>query len=732
MIIFKRHTLISVILILSAYCFYGNVTLPDSVYTKIKSLDADTNKVNYLNSLVFEYNYSNGEEALHLADKSIKLSKEIDFKKGIAKAYNLKGIIFRNYGMLDTSESYCRRSLIISEENNYLNCCASASNNIGSVYYYKGDFSEALSWYKKAASHYSKIGKPHYEAVILNNIGLVYNEISDYPMALEYYFKALKIQEEQGYKEGEGMALNSIGMVYSDQQEFEKALLYYRKSLNIRSEINDYFGIAQLWNNMANVYLQQNKFDSAFVCYEKALEIFRDKNDMQNGSISLQGTAIIYQHKKQYNKAIQTLEKALNYSILYGNHDNTASNYFSLGHLYFELNQYDKSLDYLKKSIELSLKTGNLNSTAEAYLSMSKVYERMGDFKIALNYYQQFFALHDSIFSESSAQRIADAEIRFQTEKKDAQLELLSRENELRSSQLKNTRLFRNSLIIIAILILAITIILYVRYRVNKKYNTILNDKNKSLEKSKDQIEQQKIEIEQQSEQLMELDKAKSKFFANISHEFRTPLMLIKGPLDDLLNNQHLDDGEISNLNIAKRNIQKLDNLISQLLDISKLDSGKLKLRASKSDIVTFIRRIVDTFASAGKKIDFSIKTINKIPLIYFDDDKMEKILNNLLSNAYKFVDENGKIDIIITGSANNENASTGSFINISVKDNGPGINPESLQKIFDRYYQSDEAIKYSYEGTGIGLSLTKELVELHGGQIYVKSKTRRRFRIYF
>ncbi len=221
-----------------------------------------------------------------------------------------------------------------------------------------------------------------------------------------------------------------------------------------------------------------------------------------------------------------------------------------------------------------------------------------------------------------------------------------------------------------------------------------------------------------EADKLKELDKMKTDFFANISHEFRTPLSLIKGPVEqELRENKSPITGR--RMKMALRNINRLFFLIKQLLDLSALESNKMQLRASESDIISFSNGIIMGFASWAERKNIALKIFSKQAHlhVYFDKDQMEKILNNLLSNAIKFTNEGGTIEVTI-GLSDDEKS-----VEIIVKDTGIGIPADKLENVFNRFYQVDSSATREHEGTGIGLALVKELVELHGGEIKVESK---------
>ncbi len=231
-----------------------------------------------------------------------------------------------------------------------------------------------------------------------------------------------------------------------------------------------------------------------------------------------------------------------------------------------------------------------------------------------------------------------------------------------------------------------------------------------------------------EAQKLQEVDKLKSRFFANISHEFRTPLTLIIGPLGKLLTETRKENLK-AQYKMILRNAQQLLRLIGQLLDLSKLEAGGMSLMAKNLDIVPLLKGIVMAFMSLAERKQISLKfhAEQDSILAYVDQDKIEKIMSNLLSNAFKFTPEGGDISVTVTAVEADSNekrqSPAGYWIEITVIDSGPGIPHEHLGKIFDRFFQIDDSFIREQQGSGIGLALIKELVELHHGKISVNSK---------
>ena len=249
--------------------------------------------------------------------------------------------------------------------------------------------------------------------------------------------------------------------------------------------------------------------------------------------------------------------------------------------------------------------------------------------------------------------------------------------------------------------------------------NARLRANEEHLEAQNALLQQQKTQIEAQAEQLRTLDAVKARFFANISHEFRTPLTLLLGPIQDALkagNPERLGE----HLPLMQRNAERLLSLIGQLLDLSKLEAGGMHLRAREVDLVPWLRQFVTAFASRAEQQGLTLvfdPELQSLPC-YVDADKLEKVVLNLLSNAFKFIARGGKVRVRLA----QRRADTGAWAEIAVQDTGQGIPPQELPRIFDRFHQVEGSATRPHEGTGIGLALARELVELHHGTITVES----------
>ncbi|MGA9294653.1 MAG: two-component regulator propeller domain-containing protein [Ignavibacteriaceae bacterium] len=232
-------------------------------------------------------------------------------------------------------------------------------------------------------------------------------------------------------------------------------------------------------------------------------------------------------------------------------------------------------------------------------------------------------------------------------------------------------------------------------------------------------------------EKMYELDQMKSQFFTNISHEFHSPMTLILGPLEKLINSFTIEDKIKNSLVLVLRNAKRLQRMTNQLKDLNKLETGDLRLSLSKGDIIGFINEIIHSFHDYAKDhcIDLNFSSDEEQYTAWFDPDKLDKIIYNLLSNAFKFTPDEGRIFVaisIINSRGNpesvNEKDKPSKYIKICVEDSGIGIPKDKIEHIFKRYYHTEDYKGLHYEGSGVGLAFVYELIKLYKGDITVKS----------
>jgi len=264
-----------------------------------------------------------------------------------------------------------------------------------------------------------------------------------------------------------------------------------------------------------------------------------------------------------------------------------------------------------------------------------------------------------------------------------------------------------------------VCLLFYIRHKGILKLKREFKTRQDKLE-SERKIAQEREE----ATRMHELDLMKIKFFTNVSHEFRTPLSLIISPIDNLIKSND-DPGQRHHLMMIKRNGKRLLNLVNQLLDFRKMEFKELKLSLSKGDIIQFIKEVSSSFTDIADQnhVDYLIESDIDSLTIKFDRDKIERVLFNLLSNAFKFTASGGNVSVFISFMEGNTAGNEKQFLEIKVIDTGIGIPKEKHDKVFERFFQDNLPESLLNQGSGIGLAITREFVKMHGGEITIESE---------
>lgn len=276
-------------------------------------------------------------------------------------------------------------------------------------------------------------------------------------------------------------------------------------------------------------------------------------------------------------------------------------------------------------------------------------------------------------------------------------------------------KIFNNQQILLNVLVISLVLAIVFAgvafYSLNENWKS-----NKRLESKNQEIQQQQNQLLEMSAETKRASEAKFNFFTNISHEFRTPLTLILVPLEELVADTKLPLTVKQHLRLINKNVIRLLRMVNQLIDFRKIEYDKMKIRASENDLIAFTTEILDSFKNIASKrnIDMRLNSTEKKPMVWFDVNMFDKVLFNLLSNAFKFTNDNGRILITIQKDEEKKE------IEIKVEDNGVGMTEESVLHAFELFYQGES---YQSKGSGLGLSLSKEIIQLHKGVIDVSSK---------
>lgn len=634
-------------------------------------------------------------ESLIEFDKALTIFNQLKDENAIAKCLIGKGIAYTYIGKYDESRAALTQALNLNIENDIEAGIALAYHELGYLEYSLRNLSESIKYYIKSITICEDIDDKQLLSDNYFRIGIAYYSDKDESKALKNYTNSRAIKEEIGDMIGLARVNISLGIFHEEKGNFQTALDYYQQSLKANSSYGDSRINSVIYNNIGILYEDWSKLDSAVVYHEKALDIRKQLKNERGIAQSFMNIGEAYKLKKNPQEALRYYNSALETSNAASSKPMFAHINDKIGQMYLDLNDLDNAETYLNTARQSWSDDNNYFSLGRSYKNLSALSEKQGDYKKSLDYYKQYKTVQDSLARTRKNRELAEVQAKYDTARQEKEIDELQQEN-------KSRRLWQNIYAVGGLLALILTVITFQFFRFRSK-------RNKELLAIK----------ENQRQQLEEVNQLKTRFFNNISHEFRTPLTLILGPLQKL--KETVDSGSRETVDIIERNGKRLLKLINQLLDISKIEDGKVALKTSHIDVVPLLKGWTNAFNSLAeiKNVKLSFKSNKDAHYLYVDQEKLEKIFNNLLSNAIKHTQKKGNVVINIDETLKGDK----NQLSIEVSDTGSGIPQEELSDIFNRFYQASNSNTQDAVGTGIGLALVKELTELHKGAVEVESE---------
>ncbi|MFO8067218.1 MAG: tetratricopeptide repeat-containing sensor histidine kinase, partial [Bacteroidales bacterium] len=654
------------------------------------------------------------DSAIFYLNEAISVSKEINDRRAYASATRTLGTAYWYKNDINTAIEHYKKSLQIFEELEDKQQIATTVANLGTAYHVLSDFSKSIDYYQQALEMIDHEKYPDEASAYYNDIGTIYKEWGNRTKALEYFMTALEINSRINNKRYKSANLENIGSIYFEESNYDMALYYFNEAFEIEKEIDNIYGMAQSYVTLSSIHMKLSNIDSCFYYLRNALKCYNHVDDKLGLANTYNKFGEVYLINKNYKRSLNHFNMAAEIFEEIGNEKGLAEAYAGTGNSYYLLGNYEKAEKYYMQSVDIALKGNIVYVLMNNYKKLAKISEATNNSKKEADFLKQYINIKDTIYQQEKQKQVSELLERFDSERKENEIVLLNQQNEINQNRLFRQRVITTAVVVLLILTALGVFLLFTRYKQKKRVNLLLQNKNKEIEEKQIKIEAQNLKLENQAEKLKELDEMKSRFFTNVSHEFRTPLTLILGPVEQLIEKIENPNAKASLFSV-KYNAQKLLGLINQLLNISKIEKGMVKMRLSKGNICEHVVFITEMFSSQINEKGLSLEVIcNDKPLIGdFDKEKIEHICLNLLSNAIKNTDE-GKITVSIMKSEE-----TG-WVRIRVSDTGKGIEKKKIPFVFDRFYMADETEK---AGSGIGLAFTHELIKIYKGNVFVDSE---------
>jgi serine phosphatase RsbU (regulator of sigma subunit) len=450
----------------------------------------DTARVNTLVLLCKSYSsdFNNKSRIREYAPKLLMLSQKLNFKKGIAYGYVNLGIADMEKNELNQAITCFYKALEIFKEINDRVGIAMALHRIGLVKNYQGKYPEAIQYMAKAGKIREETGDQIGAGNSYNNIGNTYANLGNYVEALNFFFRSLKLREKTKDSLGISVSYSNIGNILTEQGKLEASLNYHEKALKMVEGKGDGKLEAVIYGNIANIYTTQKKYQKALVYNLKSMKIAEEMQypeGVTTGCINI-GSTYNDQHKP--NEALTYYLRALSSSVEMDDKESMIESYNGAGNCYEQKGDYSEALNYYTKALtiskELDFKTGIL----DAYRNLASMNEKLGNFETALTYNKMYSGLKDKLLNEKSLKQTTELNTRYETDKKEKEILLLTKDQQLKERSLKEQRLVRIGLIIGLGLLLILSFLLFNRYRFKQKANLV-------LEKQKQEIHLKNIQI---------------------------------------------------------------------------------------------------------------------------------------------------------------------------------------------------------------------------------------------
>jgi len=488
---FSRFILLSCFLFSCTQFSVAQNRVLDSLQALIKSNPAnDTLKANLFNQIsrAYLYDFNNLEKMKQYASQAIQLSQKTNHKKGLAYGYIYYGIYYYNQGNYPYALSYYTKCLKLLEELNDIKGLGSVYINLGSVYGSQGDFKKALTFMLKGAQFKETAKDERGTSAAYNNIGNMYSDQGKYPEALNYHMKSLRIKEHMNDRVGISMAYNNIGLIFQLQGKIDEAIAYQFKSLKIKEELNDKLGVSVAYSNIATYYVEKKKYKESLDYNFKSLKLKQELGDKPGEGLCYSTIGTVYAAQKKTKEALNYQLKALKIMEDIGDIKSVITTCNVIGVTYEEAHVYEQALLYYEKALEKAKNIDYREGIKEAYRNLATTYASLNNYKKAFECNNLYYQEKDSLLNKDVLKQVTEINTKYQTEKKEQEIQLLTKDQQLKDKTLREQRVVRIGLFVGLGLLVILSFTLYNRYRFKQKANNL-------LEKQKKEIEEQNILI---------------------------------------------------------------------------------------------------------------------------------------------------------------------------------------------------------------------------------------------
>jgi len=548
---------------------------------------------------------------------------------------------------------------------------ANALRILGTIYGMKAENNQAKHILNEAYKLFNEVDDLYGNIKVNANMGIVLANLGEYEEALKHFH--ISVSFSYNFSDDKYLADQyvNIGSIYHKLGNFTLSFRYYKKALRIRQKLDNISGLATIYNNIANLYENQGDLGIALGYFLKAYKIWNTTSNPRAQAVVMYNIAVILNVLKNFSQAFQYFENALLLAIKYDIINIQALTYCSLANLLIEQDKFIQAEDYLSNAIKANEQSNDTETKKLILKTHIKYYKKINDYKKAFEYQKILIELDEKLRHKTISQKIASLEYDFNIKQKEKETEL---------------------------------------YRI----------KNIELRNAYNEIEKKSQALIEANENLKQLDASKDAILSIVSHDIKNLIGSIYSIIE-LFRYEKLNSKSENYINMIETSVQKALKLVQDILEANALETRDYKLNLNPYDFNELLSSYKSSFKinAEAKMINFKMILPQNSCLVYIQIDRFWQIIENLISNAIKFSKQGGFISI--TGEIITENNK--SFALIKIKDTGIGISKENIPIIFNKFTLAKRKGTKGEMTTGLGLSIVKRLVELHYGEISVKSE---------
>lgn len=547
---------------------------------------------------------------------------------------------------------------------------------------------------------------------VLNKMGINKRNTGEYSKALDQFFRILKMAIKPSCNLEIAYANNNIADIYSHLEKYDKAIEFADVALPLFQSEKNNIGIAYNYNLRGTIYQNQRNWEMAARYFKQSLELRLLQKDEAGAASSFINIGDTYLEMNRPDSALANYNKGITYYDRAG-FTNYGRGYISLGKYYAAKKAYPQAIRYLKEAIAKATLMKSPENILRANEALHRIYYQLKDYKKAYDIQAFTRTIDDTLRKSDYIKKITTFELNHAFEQQVKQKEIEDiRKNAQYESHLLKQKLFSVGLIVLLLGISILTFFIYRNYQFTRSTNRLLNEYN-------EEISRQKIAIQSQNDQLQELNATKDKFFNIIAHDLKNPFYGILGISEYIVSSypESTYEETVNMVKMVRDSSESAYNLLENLLEWSKAQTGRLNYDPENFLLLSLAEEIDQLVKNLSEQKQIVIQyNIDPKLALMADRNMIHTILRNLITNAIKFTDKGGNIEIIATSDEKG--------VQITVKDNGIGISEESKAKLFILSEKVSSRGTANEKGTGLGLLLCKEFVEKHGGTIWVESES--------